>query len=632
MASTKSVRTEEDVQLESTDPLIRSSGGKQITRRGTTASKPDANVAEASSEDETRFRRRSRSLAAMGREKREVEREEEQEEGGAEDNQDQPSAQSKTPPRPMPRNRRPPRTVRKVVQSEANKAAIEGLKKRMEEEANKFKTDAADIHQEDNHNADVAVSAPTETTASRLPLAPPQNVNKQAPTTKQRPAPTTLQRKAPGTIQRGAPNTIQRGAPHTIQRAAAAIAPTSTVKVQSTPNADTSVLALANFRRRPRQPSLLAMVQNPELAYGIDDSTDFTLGAASDEDEDDDGEGFAPHDEGTPIQLSRTLPRSTTPTAEHARNVEPLVISDDQDSLYDATPIATPQATRKRKSDAFDAVDNLQESEVQIPRSQSYMPRHSSDPLSSDPADDQNDDDDADDTIPATAPQHSPNDSLYADPLSSSPPPVLPAEPTSHISPSPTTTRTTRDKKKLAAQSTKPLTTATLRALLPKRRPLRSSSPAHNERSVFDITSSSLGSDASSHNDDDDADFATRGRRAAPAKRSVLSPVARRAALQGRKTAALPSQKKTYSRAVTVSSDKENASTSSLSELESEGTPPDTSVETIKGGGVGLTKGRKVGAEIDERRRFFEEVDEWEMEFESAPSLGGGLGSSPAWR
>lgn len=496
-----------------------------------------------------------------------------------------------------------------MVQSEANKAAIEGLKKRMEEEAQKLKNGGINEPEAQEVEVEQAEKDATTTTVDETKA-------KVAPTTKQRGAPTTLQKRGPSTLQR-APNTVQRAAPGSVAR------PGSTVKVQSTPGVENSILALANFRRRPRQPSLLQMVQNPELVHGLgDDTTDFSLGASDDEDD------FAPHDEGTPLQLDRPREQhSVTPTATAPRP-EPQVISDDDesDSMYGATPLPSPG--RKRKSDALEDNDI---SEVQIPRSQTPLSHHSGSPIF----------DDHDQTIPATAPTPSPNNqsqhsSIYADPVSSSPP----ASPTSPAlssrlptAPSPNMTRQTRDK---ATSKQKPLTTATLRAMLPKRRNQRD-----RERSEFDMTSSSIEASSSDH----EASFAatTRRRNPAPPRRQkgALSPIAKKAALYQTRTAAnaapaAAKTKKTYSRAITVSSsDKENASTSSLSELETEdsaaSSPPDTSIETIKGGITESAVDAK-SREIEERRKFFAEVDEWEMEFESAPSLGGGLGSSPAWR
>ncbi|KAF1344188.1 hypothetical protein BDV97DRAFT_425643 [Delphinella strobiligena] len=552
----------------------------------------------------------------------------------------------------MPRGRtRPPRTVKKVMQSEANKAAMEAIKKRMEDDARRLK------------EGDAAVSTPTDkveeaerniAAVAEVPAAPglpPANISPPAARTK--PAPTTVQRKAPGTLQR-APNTVQRAAPGTAAR------PQSTLKMQSTPGIETSVLSLANFKRRARQPSLLQMVQNPELAQTLDDTTDFTLGRSDEEDD------FAPYDESTPLHLSKAQhPQSaTTQRSEIAPSATPSsaqrLRDDDIDSMYGASPLPSPKRTRKRKSDALDEPSNT---EIQVPRSQPSPSirnsPHSSPALPADSADYGDPE-----TVPATAPlSDSPLSSLrqsqlsstYADPLSSSPPasPVSPSAPTPRpaarqSTPSPRAARKSRKEAK-----PKPLTTATLRALLPKRGVKQ---PAI-ERSEFDITSSSI-EQAPSASDDELAPRARAGNRGSTQRRGVLSSISKKKPLQPRKPAPKPkpkppttAPKKTYSKAITISSsDKENGSSSPLSTLLSGDpttTPPDTSIEIIRGTITGTKTSPAVAArraaglsvggeprtkELKERKKYFEEVDEWEMEFESAPSLGGGLGSSPAWR
>lgn len=551
----------------------------------------------------------------------------------------------------MPRGRtRPPRTVKKVVQSEANKAAMEAIKKRMEDDARRLKegdaTLSAPADKEEEAERNIAAAAEV----SAAPGLPPTNVCPPAARTK--PAPSTVQRKAPGTLQR-APTTVQRAAPGTAAR------PQSTLKMQSTPGVETSVLSLANFKRRARQPSLLQMVQNPELAQGLDDTTDFTLGGSDDEDD------FAPYDESTPLHLSKApQPRSATtqrsaiaPSATPSSAQRPP--DDDIDSMYGASPLPSPKRTRKRKSDALVEPSST---EIQVPRSQpSPSVRHSPRSSPALPADPANYDDP--ETIPATAPlsdsplsspRQSQLSSTYADPLSSSPPasPISPSAPTPRPAVRQSTTSPHAARKIRQEVKPKPLTTATLRALLPKRRVRQ---PAI-ERNEFDISSSSIEEDPSASDDELGSRARARAKFRSTQKRGAQNPLSKKKPTQPRKGAArskpnptTSAPKKTYSKTITISSsDKENGSSSPLSTLLSDdptATPPDTSIETIRGTGLkispavaarraaGLSVGGGPGSkELKERKRFFEEVDEWEMEFESAPSLGGGLGSSPAWR
>ncbi|MCJ1480707.1 hypothetical protein MMC06_000862 [Schaereria dolodes] len=75
-------------------------------------------------------------------------------------------------------------------------------------------------------------------------------------------------------------------------------------RIQSTPALDASILGIANFKRRPRQPSILQLGrQEPQIHL-------------SDEDEDEDLEGFHPHDESTPFHISNGQShRQDTPTS-----------------------------------------------------------------------------------------------------------------------------------------------------------------------------------------------------------------------------------------------------------------------------------------------------------------------------
>lgn len=611
-----------------------------------------------------------------------------------------PDAQE-TVQKPAPRTRgRPPRTVKKAVQSEANKKAIEALEKRMKEDARRLEegtiptTASASGEEEPVPEAARNVAAAAEVQAA--PSLPPTNIS---PVHRAKAAPSTLQRKPSSTLQR-APGTVQKSVLQSAVRA-----PQSSLKVQSTPGVENSVLALANFKRRARQPSLLQMVQNPELAQDLGyDTTDFTLGS----DEDD----FAPHDESTPLHLSKTQQASdrqqpsapTTPA--RGSSIQQRSVNDDLDSLYDATPRASPHVTelhststsRKRKSEAL---EDLQHSVVQIPHSQPSLDSSPSLPSQSQDWHDRG-------IIPATNPDQYHHDSpsrsqisdTYADPISSSPMPSPSSlGPTENPTLSPTqsrrlaltaTGRARRASITKPAKSSKPVTTAALRALLPKRRIQRQQEARRQQRAKersddFSVpTSSSLGpisvsSDPLSSSEDeaedaDDLSFSTHRRggaaqkqnrkqtapkkKAAKTKPGVLSPVSARKTQRGTTGKAASSKptttavgaggKRTYGRSAS-SSEKENnpakrgnggvmgerdGSTSPLTSLtEGSDSPADDSVETVVATGKVKGGGKGASGELKERKQFFDEVDTWEMEFESAPSLGNdGFGSSPAWR
>ena len=115
-------------------------------------------------------------------------------------------------------------------------------------------------------------------------------------------------------------------------------APLSALKVHGTPGMETSVLALQNFKRRARQPSLIRMVQqsselgreDEEALLGVESEFDDTLG---------DFDNLIPQDESTPLNFGKKK----------------------QDPEEDAAePRTTSSRKRKRGQD---------EEEVEVPRS-----------------------------------------------------------------------------------------------------------------------------------------------------------------------------------------------------------------------------------------------------------------------
>lgn len=473
------------------------------------------------------------------------------------------------------RGRRTRSAPKKIARSAEDQKAMEALKRRMEAEK-KGTPDVSETQEEENEV--VPESQPTKSAAhsrrvTRSPSAPLRTV--------------------PGS----------------------AIRPASAVKMQSTPGGEHSVLALANFQRRKRQPSILQMVQQQE---GFDDTTDLTLQTEDD---------FAPYDESTPLQVSK----QQQPAGEAQQ--EPAV--EDDDELYRLS-VSPARSTRKRKSGEMEG-----ESEIQVIRSSPSSPLSSPAPsLPENPGD----------AVPATAPdgsepdedeggnesdtiqvqQSQPFSDTYAEPLSSSPPRPTPRS-TQHSKSQPKPTRTGRN----TSTKAKGLDTATLRALLPRRRVQTAGTArgAGGRRSSFDIpTSSDADVDATNHSDDNDASFLGRrpkskkrpttnanpnSKHAQQAKKKgALSPVAK-------KTKPKPRLSRTYGR---VSSDKENAVVVS-SDQESELDEPEDSLSPAVAAKKSV-RAKARSAELERAREKFAVIDEWEMEFESN-SLAGG--SSP-WR
>lgn len=107
---------------------------------------------------------------------------------------------------------------------------------------------------------------------------------------------------------------------------------------QGTPAMESSVLAIAKFKRRPRQPSILQLVQQQDTR-------------AEERDDDEGLDDFLPDDESTPFLISRTkLQGQDTPTS----------------SSPSSQQLPTLNHSRKRK---------LTPPDIQVPRSQSVVDR-----------------------------------------------------------------------------------------------------------------------------------------------------------------------------------------------------------------------------------------------------------------
>jgi len=337
-------------------------------------------------------------------------------------------------------------------------------------------------------------------------------------------------------------------------------APASALRVRSTPAAEASILALANFKRRPRQPSIIRQVQ---LASETGDRYDF--------------DDLEPEDESTPLHLNKRRTRSSL-NLQHEKSAAPATSS-----------------SRKRKF-----------SEVQVPATQRSpllasspppSPRHaSSRGLSSSP------------TLPSR--QHGlpprPASPTLADPLSSSS--AAPADdvPSARASKRrrPSHAPHAAPKTRLAAKTraSAAVSTAALQSLLPKPRRGR----AARRAAPFDVPSDG---------DDDEPDDV----RGTPAKGKGVGGGVE--AVKGRRTYGKGAGRR-------GGSDKENESDAGLSESggseddEGDGMQRRARSRTVEMRDVVLSK------RMQDARRKFHEVDEWEMEFESV-DLGA---SGSSWR
>ena len=466
------------------------------------------------------------------------------------------------------------------------------------------------------------------------------------------------------------------------------IQPGSGLRTSGTPAVESSILALKNFKRRPRQPSMLQMVQQRTAsARPSMQNTSATARApeqaveSSDLDDEDD---FAPEAEGTPV-LKKT--KAFTAGAQKAASKEQAASN---------VPSVSASRSKKRKSDEADhsssALDALKAKRQKLskpneslrdrPIEPSSLRRSSSTPrrtlrpeLTSDvqvihsssstpPTDPPSPHartglEDPDEVVPSTEKEDDvviqqdpanyleddwedelPNGTMadpVSSPLQSSPPQGtqqtdIMADPLTQISPP---KPKIRDKK--AEKKARPLNTADLQALLPKRRkPLQ---PRHR-KSEYDIDSETEDDDSpvdTSHLAADEDELSSSVRRktksrtpapsrksttaksrkskaAPPSRKSKAAPPSRNSAATSRKSKAGKALSKTYG------SDKENEAFEDADIDDS--VLPDTSIS-------GLEAAKST--ELEAIRAKFAELDGWEMEFESV-HVEEGRSSSQLWR
>ncbi|KAK4959863.1 hypothetical protein LTR10_002751 [Elasticomyces elasticus] len=563
-------------------------------------------------------------------------------------------------------NRRPPRMTRKPIHNEAQSKVLDGLRKRMEETARK----------EGGKKGAVSVSALRRVSSGP---APSSDVLPSAPVTVRTSAAVAHERSEYSISPSPPPPTKLAS----LQANRSSIAQqTSSPKPRSTPAMDTSVLK--NFKRRARQPSMLAMVQQrtmsarPSLAHTkpVDDDPsiyDFDGGDAEEEDD------FAPDAEGTPLNASKvkrksvgsSVKKSATKAAKakaapiskkrksevadlssgsletlRAKRRKPEVADSTIETLDESleAPGVVPATRRSSTESARQATPVPQEtSDIQVinssqsspPPAESASPEKRQAPVDDDfvvPSTEEYREED----IPHEPDLDLPEDSRYdvpngtmAEPASSSPlPDVLSgtqlrlreelADPVTQVSPPPVKA------KPVKAGKVKPVSTATLQNLLPKRRqPLR---PRHR-KSEYDFVSESEGEADNANDEDDNDDAVGKGRRrqtkVTPAKgRRKTAATAKTAKAKKvmhqptRKSTAPPTTSKptkTYGRtaAAVLTSDKENDDGFE----ENDGDLNDSAENLPHDRGTPDATARS--NELEAAKRKFAEVDEWDMEFES---------------
>lgn len=587
-------------------------------------------------------------------------------------------------PKPAARgNRRPARTVRRIVQSEAQSKVLDGLKQRMTATAKGQRAKAV-VTSEADAVSSVAVPEKQKVGTSGSAQAERSEFSM-------------------------SPSPPRAEKPSAVKRLSMA-QPGSVMKVQMTPAVENSMLALKNFKRRPRQPSMLQMVQQrlgsarPSLANAttinadddaVDDSSGLDLELDMDEDEDD----FAPEAEGTPMHVSKKR-RSTIGTSKSANTTQTGATKDSSgiskkrtsDQLdVSSGSLSALRAKRQKPVEEIlhqadsDEGDNIivkfsqqpgqqtstraavVEADEIIVRSSSRRtetpqpavastdvevinsPSSSSTPPTEPPSsrnleaiqdiDDfvvpsterEREADDGDENtqhVLADEGEASGLDEVMADPVSSPASGAarlvgdMLAEPTTQPSPAPCPAKT-RPKK------SKPMHTAALQSLLPKRRaPTR---PRHRKSEYdFDVESESEdeGFIDTSHLADDEDELGGRPRRSKTKAASAKDSRPTRAQkTQTKRAAKAPAKKKpgpakalrTYGRS--NASDKENDGDDTFEEAE-ESTLPEISLSMQEA---------SRSAELEAAKRKFADIDQWDIEFESM-SGDAHRSSSPAWR
>ncbi|KAK4888484.1 hypothetical protein LTR27_012649 [Elasticomyces elasticus] len=561
-------------------------------------------------------------------------------------------------------NRRPPRMTRKPIHNEAQSKVLDGLRKRMGETARK--------------EGGKKGAVPALRRVSSGP-APSSDVLPSAPVTV-RTSTAVAQERSEYSISPSPPPPNKLAS---LQAKRSSIAQqTSSPKPRSTPAMDTSVLK--NFKRRARQPSMLAMVQQrtmsarPSLAHAKpvdDDPSIYDFDGGESELEDD----FAPDAEGTPLHVSKakrkSMGSSVKKSAAKPTKVKPAPVTKKRKSeVVDVSSgsLETLRAKRQKPEVADSIIKDLEEpldapeivpatrrsstesapQATPVPQETSDIQVINSSQSSPPPAESTSPEKrqafvDDDFVVPSTEEYREediphepdldlPEDPLYdvpngtmAEPASSSPlPDVLSAtqlrirdelaEPVTQVSPQPVKATPVK------AGKVKPVSTATLQNLLPKRRqPLR---PRHR-KSEYDFVSESEEEVDDAYDDDDNEDAVGRGRRrqtkVTPAKgRRKTAAITKTAKAKKivqqstRKSTAPPTTSKptkTYGRAGTALLTSDKGNDDGFGEIDED---VDDSAEILLPD-RGTAEATAKSNELEAAKRKFAEVDEWDMEFES---------------
>lgn len=572
-------------------------------------------------------------------------------------------AKSDAAPAPVARgNRRPARTLRKVAQNEAQTKVLDGLKQRMAATA---RGQRAKETTTSDAAAPSSESLPATIPARNASTRKTSNVNAERSEFSLSPSPPP-----PGKLS-------------AVKAKRSSIAqPGSVLRTQSTPAVETSILALKNFKRRPRQPSMLAMVQQrtasarPSAVHtdiAIEDSSIYDLDLDLDDEDD-----FAPEAEGTPLNTAKNKRKSSASTGSRAKRRRsamddaPDDAGGDTFAAPDEDEIVVAARSSSRRAETPQPVETSDAQTARAPSSSTPPTEHSSPNEDREVEDvevivpsterDERDESEREESvvIPSTDRstrgkrgagtgvrdnandvEHSgidvPNGTM-AEPASSSPIREEPRSTQYNLDMADPVTQVSPPRVRTKAKKQKPVSTATLQSLLPKRRKVLK---PRQRKSEYDMASESDDEDEVldvSHLENDEDELGGEVRRRAPSKargkaasgkkagkgsKAATSAVRQSTAARSRKASAPPVSKRnsrTYGRG--ANSDKENDEASEFFEEADESILPDVSISM---------QDAASGKELEQAKQKFAEVDDWDMEFESM-SQEDHRSSSQGWR
>ncbi|KAJ8122546.1 hypothetical protein ONZ43_g1291 [Nemania bipapillata] len=378
-----------------------------------------------------------------------------------------------------------------------------------------------------------------------------------------------------------------------------------------------STLNFGVFKRRAREPSILSTAQKPRPQR-----PEFEHDSEDDEDEEGvDGDGFAPEAESTPLRRSKRSSGAVEPmqptssaksrkrksTESHRQRVRssPFEVNDDirqsieQPASDEDSPLSSPPP--------------LLPQEPSTPIAPSMDPELMAPPLSSDSSDGDEEFWPPLKSIPKartrqpTVPRHTPGQDDGVSDISS--PPSLTHSPNYAHSSSPPPARAVKPKRKAAPKPPRKVTTADLTGLLPRRRQRGRGDDAFDideDESEAEVDISGLG-----EGEDELAHLDVRTRRRPASRINAQNQAAAKArALNRTKDKPTPGSNKRISRTYGRLSDKENAD-----QDEEEGNDGSNSVDDLDEEDSQVLVER-MGEELKNAVRKFQEVDQWELSFE----------------